>query len=114
MGCGTGAALRWRTRWWRRRPCRKAGKFSATPVSGPYSPHSANNNRYSQSRGAKAVIDTWTEHALSLYPFGEPPLPLPPFSIAWYKQPAGILTPVVVPADEAVFYFYNLQPVNNS
>ena len=40
---------------------REAGKYVATPVSGPYSPHKKTNNRYSTSAGAKAVIATWTE-----------------------------------------------------
>ena len=49
--------------------CRAAGKLAAVPVSAPYSPHigdrgspGAGNNRYTQSNGAKALIDVWSAH----------------------------------------------------
>ena len=47
------------------RACREAGKFVATPVSGPYSPHLKGNNRFTPGHGGQAVIDTWTEHVKS-------------------------------------------------
>ena len=36
------------------------------------------------------------------------------YFIRWWKAPAGSPPPPVRGADEAVFFFYNLQPVNNS
>eukprot|EP01047_Picozoa_sp_COSAG01_P103342 COSAG01_NODE_32814_length_575_cov_0.539916_2_plen_139_part_00 len=45
--------------------CREAGKYVATPVSGPYSPHTKGNNRYTPGHGGRAVIDAWTEHVRS-------------------------------------------------
>jgi len=47
--------------------CREAGKLSAVPVSAPYSPHigdrhTPGNNRYTQSNGAKGLIETWEGH----------------------------------------------------
>lgn len=45
--------------------CREAGKYVATPVSGPYSPHIKGNNRYTPGHGGRAVIDAWTEHVRS-------------------------------------------------
>ena len=47
------------------RACREAGKFVATPVSGPYSPHLKGNNRFTPGHGGQAVIDAWTEHVKS-------------------------------------------------
>jgi hypothetical protein len=33
--------------------------------------------------------------------------------IKWYKLPAGAPEPAILPARESLFYFYNLQPVDN-
>ena len=41
-------------------------------------------------------------------------LSLSSYFIKWYKLPAGSPPPPISAADEAVFYFYNLQSVNNS
>jgi hypothetical protein len=134
--------------------CREAGKYVATPVSGPYSPHVGprghGNNRYTPSHGGKAVADTWAEHIASqpdmvifttwndlgehhyvgpynlhryddkLWPKYDKPnayphlayLELSSYFIAWYKLPAGSPAPPVT--EESLFYFYNLQPANNS
>ncbi len=40
-------------------------------------------------------------------------LELSAYFARWYKLPAGSSAPAVTPKDEAVFYFYNLQPVHN-
>ena len=45
--------------------CRAAGKYVATPVSGPYSPSGKTNNRYTPSHGGRSIIDVWTEHIAS-------------------------------------------------
>ena len=41
-------------------------------------------------------------------------LELSSYFIKWYKLPAGSDAPKILPPDEKVFYFYNLQPANNS
>eukprot|EP01047_Picozoa_sp_COSAG01_P062323 COSAG01_NODE_7908_length_2997_cov_10.717046_2_plen_378_part_00 len=45
--------------------CREAGKYAATPVSAPYSPHIGKRNRYVTGHGATALIETWMEHVHS-------------------------------------------------
>ena len=124
--------------------CREAGKFVATPVSGPYSPHMKGNNRYTPGHGGRAIVDVWTEHVhsqpdmvifttwndLSEHHYVGPYnlghlgyhrwnafphlayLELSAYFIQWYKLPAGSPAPSIT--TEKLFYFYNLQPVNNS
>ena len=124
--------------------CREAGKYVATPVSAPYSPHRKGNNRYTPGHGGRAIVDVWTEHLRSQpdmvifttwndlgehhyvgpYNLGHSGyrrwnafphlayLELSAYYISWYKLPAGAPAPPVV--TEKLFYFYNLQPVNNS
>jgi hypothetical protein len=41
-------------------------------------------------------------------------LQLSAYFIRWYKLPAGSAAPLVTRADEALFYFYNLQPISNA
>ena len=126
--------------------CREAGKFVATPVSGPYSPHGKGNNRYTPAHGGQAVIDVWMEHVRSqpdmvifttwkdlgehhyvgpynlqhtgYHRYNAFPhlayLELSAYLFEWYKRPPGAAAPVVAASQEKLFYFYNLQPWNNS
>eukprot|EP01044_Picomonas_judraskeda_P001878 COSAG03_NODE_120_length_12312_cov_15.216900_9_plen_352_part_00 len=126
------------------RACREAGKLVATPVSGPYSPHGPGNNRYTPGHGGRGVIDVWTEHIQSqpdmvifttwndlgehhyVGPYNLQHhgyqrynafphlayLELSAYFIQWYKLPAGSAAPPIT--TEQLFYFYNLQPANNS
>jgi hypothetical protein len=41
-------------------------------------------------------------------------LELAAYYIRWYKLPAGSPAPAIQAGDEALFFFYNLQPVNNT
>ena len=45
--------------------CRAAGKFVATPVSGPYSPHSKYNNRYSNLKNSDFWLFFWDHFFLT-------------------------------------------------
>ena len=125
--------------------CREVGKYVATPVSGPYSPHlPGGNNRYTPSHGGRAVIATWTEHVQSqpdmvvfttwndlgehhyvgpynldhhgYHRYNAFPhlayLELSAYYIGWYRLPPGSPAPPI--NTEKLFYFYNLQPVNNT
>ena len=126
--------------------CRERGKYVATPVSGPYSPHGKSNNRYTPSHGGRSTINVWTEHIHSqpdmvifttwndlgehhyvgpynlqhgrggIHGYNAFPhlayLELSAYFIQWYKLPPGSVAPKIT--EEKVFFFYNLQPVNNS
>eukprot|EP01047_Picozoa_sp_COSAG01_P010741 COSAG01_NODE_461_length_16698_cov_113.458160_3_plen_548_part_00 len=65
------------------------------------------NNSYWGAVPAAPHLVTHTDFPHMAY------LELSSYFIKWYKSPAGSGAPVVAAVDEAVFYFYNLQPVGN-